>query len=880
MPTTPKPQDKDEDKDEDGIISNKKPQPRSGSRRKPPSPLLTRVVRRLRDGCAEFVERMEDMEHGYRDKNGKKTEKGLERDYEIERQRKRRDARHKEKEERKGGKDGEGGGGGGGGGAPVEAMMSGGLGRPPPPHGEHSRRGSHGDGRGRSHSRPDPAVPIPAVESFGQGPPPAAMGPDARPRDSRGPGRGSVSALSQGDRGRQMHGSRGSHRDISPMPSEHSGSSLMAQVGARPNGGSAARARQAAPGPGTGSKHPVDSEDEERPGSDDGSSSEDEGEDKAAKAAKAKATTTTGGDAPAAEGSASGLRGGGVPGGNDVDDEDLSEFLQYDDYEDFDDEYSAAAGPSSPHDLPDNASEAEIEGAQQRQHEEPHDEPRGKGKEKEKLGQEEPQQESHEEVSGSLPQKTSSRRTPRPYTNPKVGETTRVKRPGVPGKTGHHQQQKAGKGKKPSQKEIESSSSEASDSDEDRSKSKSKRRTDSSTAESHEGRNHHRTKTGAFSEAGSGHVKTGGSSQAKPTRKPSSNRYSDEDDEDDEDEEDEQDATSYGPYSTPGRYQNNRAEASYRQQSERDKVFTQEAQSRGAASAFKNRGPPYATPTPEHRPRAAPFPQAGRYTSPYFPSGRAPQAGGRYGASMPYSGTSGAEQFFRKPGKVPGEKESPLRNERQYSEGDSQSSEAETDESSGEEDSSDSEPEPTPRRRRKESSPPLRRTAKAKAPPKPAYHDYSSDDSESPPPRKSANKGKARTGKTRARAESPPPKRKPSAKANQGKRRAPADEPPTYKDVVKDAPPNHYARLGLSEDASADEIKKAAKKMRIKTHPDQVRKERPDMTEEEMKKVSDISQRIGESADVLSKPDKKEEYDEIIFEWKRKHGGRLPREDA
>ncbi|KAL8993835.1 MAG: hypothetical protein Q9169_006044, partial [Polycauliona sp. 2 TL-2023] len=199
MSTEPKPQDKDKD----GIISSKKHRHRSHSKDKPPPLLITRVVRRLRDGCDEFIERMEDMDNGYRDRSGKKTEKWLERDYEIERRRKKRDARRKEKQERKGGKDGEGG-------EPVEALMSGGMGGPPH-HGEHSRRGGHSDRGGRPRPRPDPAVPLPAAEDFGQEPPLPVMNPEAGSRDSTGPRRRSLSAPSQPDRGRELHGSRGSH---------------------------------------------------------------------------------------------------------------------------------------------------------------------------------------------------------------------------------------------------------------------------------------------------------------------------------------------------------------------------------------------------------------------------------------------------------------------------------------------------------------------------------------------------------------------------------------------------------------------------------------------------------------------------------------------
>ncbi|KAI4258162.1 MAG: hypothetical protein LQ352_001319 [Teloschistes flavicans] len=99
--------------------------------------------------------------------------------------------------------------------------------------------------------------------------------------------------------------------------------------------------------------------------------------------------------------------------------------------------------------------------------------------------------------------------------------------------------------------------------------------------------------------------------------------------------------------------------------------------------------------------------------------------------------------------------------------------------------------------------------------------------------------------------------------------------PPAYDSVVV-APLNHYAVLGLKEDATAEEIKTAGKKMRIKFHPDRLW--RDGMTEAEKAKISAKSARIGQATDLLEDPDQKQKYDIEIRAWKRMHGGRLPKE--
>lgn len=468
------------DDDEKGIVSSKNHKHRSSSGKKPTTPFVTRVVRRLRDGCDEFIERMEDMEHGYRDKSGKKTQKGIEHDYELERRRKKRDARRRERQEREGGKDGEGG-------APVEALMSGGRGVPPH-HGEHSRRGGYDseedDLRGmhsedpsnpppmrnghiheaRPGSRADPVVPLPATRHFGHKPPLAAIHPNTRPQNSRGPRIRSVSPLPGPDRGRRSHGSRVLQRDVSPMPSEHSASSLLAKVNARRN------IERTRPGPqaGRGSQarrtNPLESEDEERPGSDEGSSSEDEDADEAAKAARARrrARGLTGGPAgeragprqPLVETAPPSVIGSGLRGGaaaevehfsDDIaeeteDERESTGAVQYNEHEDFDDEYRTAAGT----DEPVNEEHEEIgQTSKQKKifiHAQPQENFQEESHKMDQTRERRPynfgaQAIAPETFSTSPSQQKTSGRTSRPYANPNVGESTQVRLPGAPGNT-------------------------------------------------------------------------------------------------------------------------------------------------------------------------------------------------------------------------------------------------------------------------------------------------------------------------------------------------------------------------------------------------------------------------------------------------------------
>lgn len=71
--------------------------------------------------------------------------------------------------------------------------------------------------------------------------------------------------------------------------------------------------------------------------------------------------------------------------------------------------------------------------------------------------------------------------------------------------------------------------------------------------------------------------------------------------------------------------------------------------------------------------------------------------------------------------------------------------------------------------------------------------------------------------------------------------------------------PDHYRTLGISSRASAEEIKKAARSMRVQTHPDKAK--RSGMSASELKRIDEKAAWVGQAADVLQDPDQKRAYD-------------------
>ena len=79
---------------------------------------------------------------------------------------------------------------------------------------------------------------------------------------------------------------------------------------------------------------------------------------------------------------------------------------------------------------------------------------------------------------------------------------------------------------------------------------------------------------------------------------------------------------------------------------------------------------------------------------------------------------------------------------------------------------------------------------------------------------------------------------------------------------------DYYAVLGVSREASADEIKKAFRKLARKHHPD---------VATDKKNAEAKFKEINEAHEVLSDPEKRKKYDQLGMDWQNPHAGRQAR---
>ena len=75
--------------------------------------------------------------------------------------------------------------------------------------------------------------------------------------------------------------------------------------------------------------------------------------------------------------------------------------------------------------------------------------------------------------------------------------------------------------------------------------------------------------------------------------------------------------------------------------------------------------------------------------------------------------------------------------------------------------------------------------------------------------------------------------------------------------------PDYYQRLGIGPHSSHEQVLKAAKEMRVKTHPDRL-KRREGLSEEQERKIDTDAALVGQAADVLSDPALREKYDRSV----------------
>ena len=93
---------------------------------------------------------------------------------------------------------------------------------------------------------------------------------------------------------------------------------------------------------------------------------------------------------------------------------------------------------------------------------------------------------------------------------------------------------------------------------------------------------------------------------------------------------------------------------------------------------------------------------------------------------------------------------------------------------------------------------------------------------------------------------------------------------PAPSPVKDDATHDYYATLGILPTATLDEVRAAAKKRRVATHPDKCKK--PGMTEAQKMEIDEEAKRVGEAAVNLSDESLRAKYD-YEHHMKKRFGG-------
>jgi len=86
---------------------------------------------------------------------------------------------------------------------------------------------------------------------------------------------------------------------------------------------------------------------------------------------------------------------------------------------------------------------------------------------------------------------------------------------------------------------------------------------------------------------------------------------------------------------------------------------------------------------------------------------------------------------------------------------------------------------------------------------------------------------------------------------------------------VIDGPPNHYRTLGIDPSSPHEEILRAARSKRIKTHPDRFTKDA--LSSERLVQVVEASKNVGWAANVLCDPSERQKYDAEMEIWSTKY---------
>ncbi|CAF9927140.1 hypothetical protein IMSHALPRED_007132 [Imshaugia aleurites] len=78
--------------------------------------------------------------------------------------------------------------------------------------------------------------------------------------------------------------------------------------------------------------------------------------------------------------------------------------------------------------------------------------------------------------------------------------------------------------------------------------------------------------------------------------------------------------------------------------------------------------------------------------------------------------------------------------------------------------------------------------------------------------------------------------------------------------------PDHYKRLGIGPHSSHEEVLKAAKEVRVRTHPDRLKRQEG-LTDEQMRVIDVEAALVGQAADVLTDPVLRSRYDCNVYRW-------------
>lgn len=101
---------------------------------------------------------------------------------------------------------------------------------------------------------------------------------------------------------------------------------------------------------------------------------------------------------------------------------------------------------------------------------------------------------------------------------------------------------------------------------------------------------------------------------------------------------------------------------------------------------------------------------------------------------------------------------------------------------------------------------------------------------------------------------------------NKNSRKQKGKSSKNYRMPGDQAPPDHYAILGIPSNSSAEEIRKASRQKRIEVHPDRLMNQEG-LTPEDLEAINSLAKNVGFAAEVLSNERLRREYDLIYQQW-------------